>query len=159
MQRVSFGHEAHVQTAFGRVGTRHTPKFHSTSPMKQKRKLQQKPTKSRAWLEAECLKLARRTLGGSEIQRARDGEHRAHGRRRAPDPSHPHADYRGWPAGAHEASMALILKRASVSRTSGEWREDDYDVLGRRDRGRPHHEGRRRTGGNTRWPTSITSRL
>jgi len=37
--------------------------------MKQKRKLQQKPTKSRAWLEAECLKLTRRTLGGSEIQR------------------------------------------------------------------------------------------
>ena len=36
--------------------------------MKQKRKLQQKPTKSRAWLEAECLKIARRTLGGSEIQ-------------------------------------------------------------------------------------------
>jgi hypothetical protein len=69
MQRVSFGHEAHVQTAFGRVGTRHTPKFLSTSPMKQKRKLQQKPTKSRAWLEAECLKLTRRTLGGSEIQR------------------------------------------------------------------------------------------
>src|SRR6516225_8687521 len=69
MQRVSFGHEAHVQTAFGRVGTRHTPKFLSTSPMKQKRKLQQKPTKTRAWLEAECLKLARRTLGGSEIQR------------------------------------------------------------------------------------------
>src|SRR5262249_12579150 len=59
MQRVSFGHEAHVRTAFGRVGTRHTPKFLSTSPMKQKRKLQQKPTKSRAWLEAECLKLAR----------------------------------------------------------------------------------------------------
>jgi len=25
--------------------------------------------------------------------------------------------------------MALILKRTSVSRTSGEWREDDYDVL------------------------------
>ena len=36
--------------------------------MRQKRKLQQKPTKSRAWLEAECLNLARRTLGGSEIQ-------------------------------------------------------------------------------------------
>src|SRR2546430_5674430 len=67
MQGVSFGHEAHVQTTFGRVGTHHTPP--STSPMKQKRKLQQKPTKSRAWLEAECLKLARRTLGGSEIQR------------------------------------------------------------------------------------------
>ncbi len=37
--------------------------------MKQKRKLQQKPTKSRAWLDAKCLKLARRILGGSEIQR------------------------------------------------------------------------------------------
>jgi hypothetical protein len=23
--------------------------------------------------------------------------------------------------------MALILKRAAASRTSGEWREDDYD--------------------------------
>src|SRR5262249_846521 len=32
------------------------------------RKLQQKRTKSRVWLEAECLKIARRTLGGSEIQ-------------------------------------------------------------------------------------------
>ena len=32
--------------------------------MRQKRKLQQKRTKSRA----ECLKIARRTLGGSEIQ-------------------------------------------------------------------------------------------
>jgi hypothetical protein len=29
----------------------------------------QKPTKSREWLEAECLKLARQTPGGSEIQR------------------------------------------------------------------------------------------
>ena len=36
--------------------------------MRQKRELQQKRTKSRAWLEAECLKIARRTLGGSEIQ-------------------------------------------------------------------------------------------
>jgi hypothetical protein len=36
--------------------------------MRQKRKLQQKRTKSRASLEAECLKIARRTLGGSEIQ-------------------------------------------------------------------------------------------
>jgi hypothetical protein len=26
------------------------------------------PTKSRAWIEAECLKLARRCLGGGEIQ-------------------------------------------------------------------------------------------
>jgi hypothetical protein len=68
MQIVSFGNEAHVQTMFGRVGTRYTPEFPRTSPMKQKRKLQQKPTKSRAWLEAECLNLARRTLGGSEIQ-------------------------------------------------------------------------------------------
>ena len=29
----------------------------------------QKPTKSEEWLEVECLKLARQTLGGSEIQR------------------------------------------------------------------------------------------
>src|SRR6266513_935340 len=29
MQRVSFGHKAHVQTTFGRVGTCHTPKFSS----------------------------------------------------------------------------------------------------------------------------------
>ena len=36
MQRVSFGHKARVQTAFGRVGTCHTPKFR-TSPMKQKK--------------------------------------------------------------------------------------------------------------------------
>ena len=28
----------------------------------------QMPTMSRAWLEAECLKLARKALGGSEIQ-------------------------------------------------------------------------------------------
>jgi hypothetical protein len=41
--------------------------------MKQKRKLQQKPTKSRAWRDAECLKLARRILGGSEIQRVTIG--------------------------------------------------------------------------------------
>jgi Cytochrome P460 len=37
--------------------------------MRQKRKLQQKRTKSRAWLEAECLKIARRTLGGSAERR------------------------------------------------------------------------------------------
>ncbi len=34
----------------------------------------------------------------------------------APGQSHPHADYCGWPAGAREASMALIPKRASASR-------------------------------------------
>ena len=50
--------------------------------------------------------------GRAGQRRVRDGEHRAHGRWRAPDRSHPHADYWGWPAGAHKASMALILKRA-----------------------------------------------
>jgi hypothetical protein len=34
-------------------------------------------------------------------------------------------------AGAHNASMALIRKRASVSRPSGEWGDDDYDMLAR----------------------------
>src|SRR5262249_25551144 len=70
------------------------------------------------------LRVQDRAPGRAGQRRARDGEHRAHGRQGAPDPNHPHADYRGWPAGAHEASMALILKRASASRTSGEWRED-----------------------------------
>ena len=36
--------------------------------MKQKETPKQMPTKSREWLEAQCLKLARRCLGGSEIQ-------------------------------------------------------------------------------------------
>jgi hypothetical protein len=31
--------------------------------------LKQVPPKSKDWLEAECLKLARQTLGGSEIMR------------------------------------------------------------------------------------------
>jgi hypothetical protein len=35
------------KTTFGRVGTRHASKFPRASPMKQKRKLQQKPTKSK----------------------------------------------------------------------------------------------------------------
>jgi len=36
---------------------------------------------------------------------------------------------RGRTAGVRGASMALILKRASASRTSGEWNDDDDDVL------------------------------
>jgi hypothetical protein len=36
--------------------------------MAQKMNLKQMPTKSRDWLQVECLKLAKRTLGGSEIQ-------------------------------------------------------------------------------------------
>src|SRR5258706_13057694 len=36
MQIVSFGNEAHVQAMFGRVGTRHTPKFLRTSPRSKK---------------------------------------------------------------------------------------------------------------------------
>jgi hypothetical protein len=36
--------------------------------MAQRSKSKQMPAKSRAWLEGECLKLARRILGGSEIQ-------------------------------------------------------------------------------------------
>src|SRR5262249_1837374 len=44
---------------------------------------------------------------------------RPHGRRRAPDRSHPHADYCGWSAGAGEASMALILQTLSPDRRMG----------------------------------------
>jgi hypothetical protein len=44
-------------------------------------------------------------------------------------------------------SPPLIIKRASASRPSGEWSDDDYDVIadGRR---RPQHGGRRRTDRN-----------
>src|SRR5215470_4289005 len=42
----------------------------------------------------------------------------------------------------------LVLKRASASRSSGEWSDDDYDVLARRCRGRPHLEVRRRPRGD-----------
>ena len=41
---------------------------HREEAMTQNTKWKQMPTKSGEWLEAECLKLARRTLGGSEIQ-------------------------------------------------------------------------------------------
>jgi hypothetical protein len=37
--------------------------------MVQRTKSKQMPTKSRDWLEAECLRLARLVLGGKEIQR------------------------------------------------------------------------------------------
>jgi hypothetical protein len=37
--------------------------------MPKKKRLEQMPAKSRAWLEAECLKLARGALGGKDIQR------------------------------------------------------------------------------------------
>jgi hypothetical protein len=55
---------AYVTERDGIVATRSD----GEKPMKQKEKLKQMPTKSREWLEAQCLKLARRTLGGSEIQ-------------------------------------------------------------------------------------------
>src|SRR5215831_7225447 len=43
-------------------------------------------------------------------------------------------DHRGGTAGAHggpglSARNSLILKRAATSRPSGEWNDDDYDVL------------------------------
>ena len=44
--------------------------------MKQDRTLKQMPTKSRDWLEAECLRLARRTIGEIQsvtIRRLRNG--------------------------------------------------------------------------------------
>jgi hypothetical protein len=32
----------------------------------------------------------------------------------------------------------LILKRAALSRSSGRWNDDDFDVLARRQNCRPH---------------------
>src|SRR5262249_38797894 len=39
--------------------------------------------------------------------------------------------------------LALILKRASASRPSGEWSDDDFDVLAKWCGGRSHLQGRR----------------
>ena len=39
------------------------------------------------------------------------------------------------------AGQSLLLKRTAASRLSGEWNDDDFDVLA--DRGRPHLQGRR----------------
>jgi hypothetical protein len=41
----------------------------SEEPMAPKGKGQKTPTKSREWIEAECVKLARQVLGGREIER------------------------------------------------------------------------------------------
>ena len=38
-------------------------------------------------------------------------------------------DHGDWAAGTRRASMALILRCASASRPSGEWSDDDFDVL------------------------------
>jgi hypothetical protein len=38
--------------------------------------------------------------------------------------------------------MLLILKRASASRPSGDWSEDDFNVLAAGAVGRPHLSGR-----------------
>jgi hypothetical protein len=52
---------------------------------------------------------------------------------------------------AERPGTQLILKRASASRSSGEWSDDDYDVLekgvvvGRIFAGRPQHRRRRVT--------------
>ena len=43
--------------------------------------------------------------------------------------------------------MSLLLKRAAASRLSGEWSEDDYDVLCEGAVVGPHHESRSRAGG------------
>jgi hypothetical protein len=56
MQIVSFGHEAHVQTTFGRAGTRYTPEFPRTSPMKQKENCNRSQPKSGLGLKRNAWK-------------------------------------------------------------------------------------------------------
>ena len=46
------------------------------------------------------------------------------------------------------AGRVLILKRAAANRPSGDWNDDDYDVLADGGRCRPHLEGSRGPGGN-----------
>jgi hypothetical protein len=59
-------------------------------------------------------------------------ENRRHGRRWQADGGYLRADHGSRPADAFEPCQAmttLLLKRASASRPSGEWDDDDYDVL------------------------------
>ena len=53
-----------------KAGPQHRkPKTKARKSPVQRTKSKQMPTKSRDWLEAECLRLARLVLGGKEIQR------------------------------------------------------------------------------------------
>ena len=52
--------------------------------------------------------------------------------------------------------MTLILKHASASRPSGEWGEDDYDVLADGVVVGPHHVGARRA---SRLALDVDARL
>jgi hypothetical protein len=65
----------------------------------------------------------------SHPHRAGDYTDRARGRGWTRNGSHPREDHGCWAAGTRGASMALILGRASASRPSGEWSDDDFDVL------------------------------
>jgi hypothetical protein len=46
-----------------------------------------------------------------------------------PSPGDAGADKRVTEAGRRRSHSSLILKRVSASRSSGEWNDDDYDVL------------------------------
>jgi hypothetical protein len=60
-----------------------------------------------------------------------DGDYsgRARHRKWTRDGSRPREDHGGWAASTRRASMALILRRPSASRASGEWSDDDFDVV------------------------------
>jgi hypothetical protein len=54
------------------------------------------------------------------------------------------------------AERVLILKRASASRPSGEWSDDDFDVLADRRSCRPHLQGE---GGVGRFTLDVDASL
>ena len=47
-----------------------------------------------------------------------------------------------------DGARSLTVKRAAASRPSGEWNDEEYDVLADGCCGRPHHESSRGAGGN-----------
>jgi hypothetical protein len=63
---------------------------------------------------------------------------------------------RGSPA-PHPAVSSLILKRASASRPSCEWSDDDFDVIADGVVVGPHHEGRSGADGTVwMWMLAFT---
>src|SRR5262249_55694617 len=71
---------------------------------------------------------------------------KARGRWRTLEAGYPHADHTAGRRALGELRWALTLKHAWTSPPSGEWSDDDYDVLGDGGVAGLDHEGGRRAG-------------